>query len=96
LPAGKGFKMKIFKIILGTIFGLCTICYITMFIKMLILFIRYCVMKGYSAQGLSQTAGAFAAMCAGIAFTAWTFESAFKSKTSAQEKNIKKDEIQNG
>ncbi|MBU4272156.1 MAG: hypothetical protein KKE86_07930 [Planctomycetes bacterium] len=83
--------MKIIKIFLGTVFGLMTICYITLFVQSLIRFIHVWATTGYSPQGLSETGASLAAVCLGVAFTTWAFRSAFRKQMPRQENNDSKD-----
>ena len=85
--------MKIIKIVLGTVFGLMTVCYITLFAQSLIHFIRAWATTGYSPQGLSETGAALAAVCLGIAFTTWTFRSAFRKQITQQDMDDSKPPI---
>jgi len=84
--------MKTVKIALGTVFGLATVCYLVLFLQALTKFILVWARDGYSPRGLSETGSAFAALCIGVAFTTWTFQSAFKKRMPQQEENHNGDE----
>ncbi len=86
--------MKVVKVILGTLFGLATIRGIVLFLQTLLRFIRVWATSGYSAQGLSETGAALTAVCILVAFTKWTFESAFREATPVKEELVNDDKDQ--
>ena len=88
--------IKTVKIVLGTVFGLASLCYLVVFLQYLTEFIRVWASVGYSPKGLSETGCVFAALCIGVAFTTWTFQSAFKQRMPQQDENHNSDEDDSG
>ena len=88
--------MKLIKIVLGTIFGLATVCYVVLFLQTLVRFVRVWVTWGYSAQGLSETGSALVAVCIGVFFTKWTLGSAFRKRAPPQEEDEQNGKTPNG
>ena len=77
--------MKLFKILLGTVFGLATVFYLAQFLQTLNKFILVWVRGGYSPRGLADTGATLAVLCIGATFTIWTFQSAFRKQNLQQD-----------